>query len=294
VKTATPRRDTYAASLAEVSDAERELFASVAQDFAQADPSDSFVDSAAYQDADASDAGSPASLADESLGVQADEVDAPPYESIEAPLTFGQIEAARRVVDHWASDGIVEHPQLAWSKTVQSVLLRRALGVLSAVRDTHALGATTAILVHEPHLTPNVCNYLRSVAEVERGAVVRQVGRICRRRIVSVWQAVWLSHLCGEISRSGSTRVVPAYVEWLRLQVASEHPALAAQALLALARRRSVDASRAVEMLSVIPRVHRPTVLMALAVLDPAAPSVLTGDDMLERWQAEWAVREWT
>lgn len=279
-KTTTPGREKYKRSLEEARSAESELFASVEAEGEEFDVADAF-----YGDPDDEDGEVATSFGIDSAGVVDDEVDAID-EAIGDAADQSQVAAARIVVDRWepAEDDFTGP---FWSPRVRSILLRKSLQTLGRAADPYALSEVTGILVSQPHLTPLVCTYMRSLAPVYPDDVLATLNKVCRRDISSVWQSVWISYCIGEVFGHISRRTGRTLTEWLRGHLRSRHPALAAEAALALARRRSIKTGEINEILLSVPPVHRSTLIVALGVAatDSDAPM---GDDLVERWQFNW------
>lgn len=284
-KTTIPRINTYAQSLTEVEVAESELFGALA--------GDSFDVDSGYNEGESTDDASPWSLGKDGAGFADDEVDSRDDEATpdQSPQEV-QVEAARLAVDIWLGDGEDGPIGSQWTSHVRATLLRKALKILEQARDPWALKYATAMLVTEPHLTPQVCNYMRALMESDRRAVMTAINRTTRRRIVGTWQSIWISYCAGDFSprRGGENH---DHVKWLNGQMQSEHGALAAEATLALARRDLVKREDVIAVLARVPAVHRSPVVMALGLLGGTATAAGAGDTQLERWQAEWAARHW-
>lgn len=284
-KTTIPGLRTYSQSLAEVEVAESELFGALA--------GDSFDVDFGYNDAESLEDENLWSLGESGAGFVDDEVDSRDDEATpdESPQEV-QVEAARLAVDIWLADEEESAIGSQWSPHVRSTLLRKALKVLARANDPWALKCATAMLVTEPHLTPQVCNYMRALMHSDRRAVMTAINKATRRQIVGVWQSVWISYCAGDFSprRGGENH---DHVKWLNGQMQSEHGTLAAEATLALAKRGLANREDVIGVLGRVPAVHRPPVVMALGLLGGTATAASAGDTQIERWQAEWAARHW-
>jgi len=283
-KTTTPHRNTYEESLGEVKETERTILDSIGG--AQVDDLDSFwVDSGYDREGSAPDA-MPSSSAQQD--------DEEPLEVTDSPDSI-QIEAATKIMELWADQEAAFDAAVNWSGSTRSVLVRKALTILTAASDPAALQSVTPLLTREPHLTPQICTYLQALAQDDRRSVVRALDTICGRNVVSIWQAIWLSHCAGSIRpATRGRRTESGHIAWLRTQLQSPHAALAAQAALALCRRRVADSNEIVDVLKRSPSVHRPTVIMALASLGDLDLRTNAADNRLERMQAEWAATQWS
>lgn len=289
-KTSTPRRATYEQSLTEVSRAEEQLFAALAAEGLTVE--NFFAQAPEEYDDDDDGTSEPAAAGDEEaalLGVGDDEVDLPENGDVDIP-TWPQLEVATRVISTWGSDGREDYE---WSATVWSALLRKSLHTLEAGRDNRGVESAITLLVHEPHLTPQVCNYLTAIGQEDAGRVHALLDELCSRDIVSVWQSVWIVYLAGSVANA-SVSPDTEHVSWLRRQVAGAHDAVAAQAALALARRRSLPVEEGARAYERAQQVHRPTVALALAAAHGAVGSAFAHDDLVEGWLTEWArTQQW-
>ncbi|NYG06911.1 hypothetical protein BJ986_001398 [Phycicoccus badiiscoriae] len=287
-KTTTPHRETYEASLKETDSAERDIFAALKDGQNDTELEDFFFPEVHYEDTAEEDESD--SLGVTSPGVNDDEIDPPPSGGDEEfEPTSTQLEAAALVVHYWNDEDAATTAGIAWSRTTRSALIQKALLVLGAGNDPAAMPHVTSILVREPHMTPQLCNYLTALSADEPTMISETLDLVCNRRIVSVWQALWVSHCAGTVTGSrGGT----AHIEWLRDQVDGQHPAVAAQAILALAQRRKLDPVVAAEAYQRLPLVHKPTALIALAAARGVSKLPVEADTQIERWQAAWAAEQ--
>lgn len=175
---------------------------------------------------------------------------------------------------------------------IWSTLLRKSLGTLEAGRDNRAVDAAIALLVSEPHLTPQVCNYLIAVGKDDSASVHRVINELCGRdrNIVSIWQSLWVAYLTGSVS--DGTRRRTRYVAWLEEQVAGGHDAVSAQAALALARRGQLSVELGARAYDRAPEPHRLTAALAVAAARGTSGAEQVADDQVERWLAEWARKQ--
>lgn len=284
-KTGTPQRSTYDASLGEVSRAELQLFAELASEGLTIEDFFASVGDGLYGDDDES----------LELGVEfGDEVQLPALpgaghdetdpaedaEELDAPSPE-QLEVAWRVISSWNSgDGDRE-----WSGHVWSALLRKSFLAFEVSRDERAAEFAINLLVNEPHLTPQVCNYLVAVGHDNPELVHSVLDEVCSRDIVSIWQALWVAFLAGSVS--GPSRQGD-HLDWLRQQVEGPDPSVSAQAALALARRRSLTRELGAAAYDRAPEAHRPTVALALAAAHGRTGSEFVFDDQVEGWLADW------
>ncbi|HEX8003689.1 MAG TPA: hypothetical protein VF519_13445 [Mycobacteriales bacterium] len=175
------------------------------------------------------------------------------------------------------------------SARVTAVLLKKALHVLAKAEETDALRGVIEILVYEPSLTPEVAAYLSACSRLDRRATLRVLDEICESRITSAWQAIWIASVAGDVSRRRQTQE-RSHVTWLLRQLRSEHPGVAAEAALALARRRLVTASDIDETLRRTVPVHRPTLIIALGALGDERAVNAAADSRLDQLRAAWAM----
>lgn len=284
-KTSTPRRARYEQSLADVQVAENELFDAVGVDHGGVAAFFAAIDSAyGGDDADAED--------DTILrflpGEAHDETD--PLEDLDDDLkpSSDQIAVAARVIEIWQGP----EPFFAgWSGSVWSALLRKALATLESAEDPVGVDATIGLLVTESALTPQVCTYLIAVGRQEPRIVHRVLDELCRKDIVSVWQSLWIAYLAGSVPGGTSNQV---HVAWLRRQVESPHQAVAAEAALALARRRLLTVDMGARAYGQAAPAHRATAALALAAAHGAARTEFVPNDQLENWLATYvAAQPW-
>lgn len=297
-KTSTPKIETYRDALDAVTRAEGEVFGRLPDNETEyeGDPLTSFFlpDRDDYGEARAT-AGN-LTLGATGAGAETDEIDPPGEADPEFEPTTRQVEAARLVVDLWSHEEeetrLPGYEPLGWSKSTRSTVLRKAVQVLRLAKDDHALHVVTAVLVKEPHLMPQLSRYMEDLATEIPGDVRAALDNICERNIVSVWQAVWMAYCIGTVPAS-KRPVERIHTRWLWAQLTNEHPAIAAQAALSLARRGHTTAGRLAPVYERLPEVHRPTVLMALAVARDTADVPALARGWIEREQARWASRRW-
>jgi hypothetical protein len=174
-----------------------------------------------------------------------------------------------------------------------SVLLSRAIKILARGRNPVALAHAPALIVYEPVSTPYIAAYLRSCAEHDRPGVIRSFGQISRSGITSPWQQVWIAFVAGDIDRRPATKVT-SHVRWLQDLTRSTHPAVAAEATLALARRRLTTANDVTEVLGRLPRVHKSTAVLALAALGDEKRALAAADDLLDQLRVRWGLEQFS
>ncbi len=291
-KTGTPGRETYADSRNEIRRAEQILFH-------QQDRHDITVEeflaqvSGDYSEDDDED------LVDVVLdtkegrrlpGIEHDEAD--PTEPLAAKLkpTSAQLEVGARVVSVWRDEEA--RANYGWGSHVWSTLLRKSLATLEARRDDRAVNAAIELLVKEPHLTPQVCNYLIAVGRDDPAPVHRVLNELCGRprNIVSIWQSLWVAYLAGSVS--DRRRPPERHIAWLKEQVDAAPEAVSAQAALALARRRRLTVDLAARAYDRAPEAHRLTAALALAAARGASGVEEVAKDQVEYWLAGWARKQ--
>lgn len=286
-KTTTPGVQAYRQSLKEIRQAEAELFASIDADV------DAFDVEVGYDEAEAGEFDpTNVTLVSEGAGTAEDEVDPGDDDSEEELPDEIQLRAARLAVDIWLDDGEESGVGQEWNSKTRSIILRKALKALSRGEESYALPYVTSIIVHEPHLAPQLCAYMRALVSSDRRSMVGALDRVCNRRAVSVWQSLWLAFCAGNLPQNrGDGR--GDHVNWLRRQLDSEHHSLAAEAALALARRKLITSEDLMRVILRIPPAHKSTVVMALSALGGDQTPESAGDDRIERLQAEWAAERW-
>lgn len=225
-------------------------------------------------------------------GAELEEVDHPALEEVDdeadAPSEDAQ-EVASSFIDDLVSARRNDQAHVVDSHLESSVLLNRAIKILVRSRNPVALGHAPALIVYEPVSTPYIAAYLRSCSEHDRSDVIRSLGRISRSGITSPWQQVWISFVAGDIDRRPSTRVT-SHVKWLQSLTRSMHPAVAAEAMLALARRGFTTANEVTEVLERLPRVHKSTAVLALAALGDEKRALAAADDLLDQLRVRWGL----
>lgn len=293
-KTGTPGRETYEESRTEVRRAEQrlfdeqavqgitidEFFAAVAGGYSEGNDED-LVD-VVMDDVDEEGRSLP--------GSEHDEADPTEESAARVEPTSDQLEVAARVVSVWRDEEARD--EYGWGSHIWSTLLRKSLATLEAGRDDRAVVAAIALLVNEPHLTPQVCNYLVAIGRDDAGQVHRVLNELCGRdsNIVSIWQSLWVAYLAGSVS--DGTRRRQRHIAWLEGQVDGAHDAVSAQAALALARRRQLTVELGARAYDRAPEPHRLTAALALAAARGANGVEEVAADQVERWLAEWARKQ--
>jgi len=293
-KTGTPGRETYKESRTEVKRAEQRFFDE--QDL-QGITIEEFFGSATAAYSDNDDEDFVDVIMDDVTqegrrlpGNEHDETELTDETAARLEPTADQLAVAARVVSVWRDED--SRSDFGWGSPIWSTLLRKSLATLETGRDDRAVSAAIALLVNEPHLTPQVCNYLIAVGRDDAAPVHRVLNELCGRdrNIVSIWQSLWIAHLAGSVS--DGTRRRQRHIEWLEEQVVGAHDAVSAQAALALARRRQLTVELSARAYDRAPEPHRLTAALALAAARGANGVEEVATDQIERWLAEWARKQ--
>lgn len=141
--------------------------------------------------------------------------------------------------------------------------------------------------MYEPHLTPQLCGYLSVLASIDEKGVAKALDEVCSRRIVSVWQALWVANCCGDLPSRG--RPAAAHLVWLHDQLASEHQCVAVEAAMSLARRRVLEPDDALRVYNRVAPVHRHSAFIAMAAANGRARREVAPHDQIEGWLGAWA-----
>jgi len=282
MKTATPGIDTYRAGLTAIRDRERDLFAALD---VEALDEPMLLEYADWQQFDV--IGGEAALIDEEdfddgdvgTGQAADEGD----------VSEAQLLAASKVIELWPEEEEDDDIQRSDPASVTAKLLGRALRVFSRGQDPRALGHVASMLVYEPSLTPTIARYVRACGGFAFSDARDTLDEVCESGIVSTWQALWIAYVAGELPRrrGGAQR---SHVEWLRAQLRSRQPALRAESVLALARRRLVTTEEVLEVAASLPAMHRPTAVLAITALGAEAAARAVAESDLDRLRIEWGL----
>jgi hypothetical protein len=281
LKTSTRRADRYESDLTALHDQELQLFQDL--DIEELEDVEYFGD-------DESDV---TSLLDEEEFEEGDIANSSEETHItqEAPR-HTQIVAARTVLESWRNDG-TEAESRDENAQIGTALLRRSLQVLGNAKETDALPHVAPLLVYVPSLTPTIAKYLIQCSESSRRQVLGTLDEVLQSRVINAWQATWMAYVAGAMPRTGrvrrSTSNSNTNVEWLRAQTQSSSPALAAEAILALARRRLTSVEQVNVVLNRLTPVQRPTGIMALAVLGDEGMVRQAAPSAMDRIRVEWA-----
>lgn len=192
------------------------------------------------------------------------------------------VRAAARALDLWVEEDEGHDAQSTQDAAITQSLLSRALPLLGRAGDSGPLDYVRAILTHEPALTPQVAEYLVSLAASD-GASARSVrdalDDVVEQDVISPWQGMWLAHAAGALPR---TRRPGRHIDWLESCVRDESPALAATAGMALGRRRRGDPTMLAGSLDRVGPAWRPLLLLGLALQDWERASA-SADGALDR-----------
>lgn len=282
VKTATPSVDKYRAGLTAVSDRERTLFATLNVEGLHEPELGDYTDE---EDIDESE--KRLTLLDED---DFDEADVGTEAAIEGgSVTETQLLAASEVIRLWVAEEEDDDIQRSEPASVTAKLLGRALRVYARGQDPAALEHVASMLVYEPSLTPTIARYLRACGDFARHEARDTLDEVCRSGIVSTWQALWIAYVAGELPRRRGGEQLD-HVVWLRTQLRSRPPALRAESVLALARRRLVTPQDVLDVAAGLPAMHRPTAVLALAALGDEKAAGAVADSELDRLRIEWAL----
>lgn len=194
------------------------------------------------------------------------------------------------VLRRWLEEEETDEAQHREEAQVTAVLLGRALRVFARAEDSAAIEALTAMLVYEPSLTPTVVRYARRCISAHRRAVESALDQACNSGVLSAWQAVWVAYLAGEIPRRRRGVREADHIAWLRRQVNSSNSAIAAEPILALARRRLATVDEVNAVVRGLTPVQRPTGILALAAVGGERLAAGAAPSQLDRFRAAWAV----
>jgi hypothetical protein len=281
-KTSTPRRETYEASLDAVANREVELFDDLEVEV--------LVEPDLYEDVVfAIPVQGPTTLSSEP---DFDEADMSPNGGSDdlEPVTEAQVAAARKVVEVWLDEEEDEDTQRQDTARVTTVLLRRALRILTAAKDPSALGHITYMYVYEASLTPTISSYLQACATDARAAVVRALNDVCKSNVAGPWQQMWLAFVAGAMPGRRVGTNPPRYLRWLVAQIESTHAGVAAEAAVALARRGLVQPDEIDRVIRRMPAAHRLTAVMALGALGDEERAVKATDSAVDKLVVKWAL----
>jgi reverse transcriptase-like protein len=277
-KTSTPRRSRYEQSLTAVQDQERELFDELdVEDLDEPEYSEEEDEEQAHV------------LLDEAHFDEGDIVNGSERETDRGSVSEAQLAAAAKVFQRWVDEEEDDEIQRREAAQVTAALLRRALRVFTKAGETDALENVTAMLVYEPSLTPTIARYVRRCAAVDRAAARRALDDVCESGVLSAWQSAWVAWIAGELPRRRGGQDL-AHVRWLKHQMSSPHHFVAAEAAVALARRRLVSYPDLYAMIDRLPPMHHPTIVVALGALGDEEATLQAAGSELDRLRATWAL----
>lgn len=277
-KTSILKMERYAESLAAVRDQELQLFADL--NVEELDEPD-YADGPEIQQID--------TLIDEQDFEEGEVVESAQQPELEVTVGAAQVEAAGKVLDRWVAGDEDDTVQRQESAHVTAALLRRALRVFTSAVDPTALPTVAGMFIYEPSLTPTIATYMVRCGEVYRSGVREALDDASKSRALNAWQATWLAYVAGSLPRRKGGGDL-AHVRWLKEQYQSASPALAAEAVLALARRRLVPVQDVNAVIGRLTPVQRPTGVIALAALGEERMARDMASSELDRIRVQWAV----
>jgi Reverse transcriptase (RNA-dependent DNA polymerase) len=193
--------------------------------------------------------------------------------------------AAKSVLTQWVEEDEDDEIQRREEAHVTALLLKKSLRILGALKDPAALEHATAMLVHEPSLTPTICRYLRNLTAEESSRVAEVMDEVCSRNVLSQWQSLWIAFVAGHLP----PRPKGAHESWLLQQLATGCPSVAAESLLSLCRRKLIDKTSALSAIDRQSELHRATGLVALAALHEPGLARSQAASALDRLRISWA-----
>jgi hypothetical protein len=276
-KTSTPRRAHYAASLTAVRDQERELFAELDVES---------LDELEYMDVVSRP--EVARLIDSEDFDEEEAMTLPDERGSAVAVSSAQLTAATEVLDRWVEEEEDEETQRRESARVTATLLGRALRVFAAVGDVRALQNVTAMLVYEPSLTPTIARYILGCRQENPRMAREALDEICRSDVVNAWQAAWVAYVAGSLPRLRRAQDSDNVI-WLKKRSNGPNSVVAAEAILALARRRLVSTNEVSEVLNRLSPVQRATGVVALGALGNERYALDAASSELDRLRVAWA-----
>ncbi len=285
LKTSTPKRARYAASITMTEDRERELLDSL--DIAEFDePGFEWYDDIGGDGT----LSMPASLLEHPDFEEGDLAvhGASGEEEGDHEVNPGRLAAASAVLERWVEEEEDDETQRGESAHVTAKLLGRALRVFSAAESVEAVENAAAMLVYEPSLTPTIARYLQVCSAVDQEQTQLALDTICGSNIIGAWQSVWIAHVAGSLPRrrGGGQQ---AHVLWLRRQLQSPRGSLRAEAALALARRGLITRKRLLALVPGLAPKHHPTLTLALVALGDDDVAEDLAESELDRARIDWA-----
>jgi len=235
-KTFTYGAQKYERSLTAFADAERDLFATEAD---EGDDEDPFALGALGDDYDTVDEDGPPTLGATPLdhGIDDDEAFDDANLSVDDDLDPRRVGAARRAWEIWEAEDESEEAQAGQVSAITQSLLGRALPTLGAAGDAAPINSLSELLRFEPALAPQVAAYIAAYAKhgfEARREVRTALNKVVGQNIFSAWQGMWLAQAAGEVQR---TQREQPYEVWLARSAADvRHDGLAATAAGALGR----------------------------------------------------------
>jgi hypothetical protein len=272
-KTFTFGRPKYKASLGAFRKAELDLF----------DDSDTLISEDYSDDEDELLDTENQMLSTDAVGGEIDEaemvIDDANEEARESPAA-NQVRAAERALQLWLEEEEDDATQFGMQAAITQSLLGHALPVLGAAGVEDPLENLSALLRHEPGLTPQVSRYLVAYAQHGRAEKVQvrdALDGVAGKDVLSNWQRLWLAYTAGALR---GTRQQRAHVKWLQSMLDSDAPGLAAHSALALARLGHADAPALAATTARLSPAWRSMVFLALATIDDGLAATIADNEL--------------
>jgi Reverse transcriptase (RNA-dependent DNA polymerase) len=200
-----------------------------------------------------------------------------------------QVAAAESVWQMWIDEDESDETQSGQDTAITQSLLGRALPILGTAGDKNPLDKLSALLRHEPALTPQIVKYiLRYCATGPRArtGVRAALDRVTAEDNFSAWQYMWLAEAAGGVRRAPKNLrrapKNPSHYDWLAWCVEHAQPPLAATAAASLGSLRVGRVKLLEGALDRVGEAWRPLVLWGLAQLDMDAATACA-DSKLDR-----------
>lgn len=201
-------------------------------------------------------------------------------------------EAAHQLLDYWVRESEDDEYQRSREAHITSRLLGQSIGVMAALEDPYAVGATRGILSFERVHTARLCSYLIDASSPWPDAAAEAVLEALKIKGMTQWQHLWLlqvaifnnplASLAAKDLDAWATRLLgPEWSEVVR-----------ASACVLLARRGKVDLALAQGLYEQVSPVARPTVTAAMAVIVQGNNRKLRAvreGSLLQRLVTDWA-----
>jgi Reverse transcriptase (RNA-dependent DNA polymerase) len=194
--------------------------------------------------------------------------------------------ASKSVLDRWLEEDEDDESQRQADAHVTAKLLGRALRILGGALNPIAIGHATAMLVHEPSLTPAIAKYLNRLSSSDPDSVRMALDEVTERNVLNAWQRLWLANSAAQLPDSRKD----GHVSWLLSLVETDVTAVAAESLLTLARRHLITASGIIGKLDRLGPTHRPTGLLALCAIGAESEALAQSSSQLDRLRIKWGL----